>query len=201
MGSPCRCVSPSASMPRARCGTPTPNGVLPMADWPCWRSTAASTWRSDTGRTTSSASATWWPPEPSYCDAPIESSPTNPHASPPRSAPSALAGRPPEDGQEPVKERTTQTSHPVVRLRTGKSPSWVGRPGNRRSGVEAVDGVGVVVLDDVALDLHRGGELTGLDGEVVVEELPLLDRPPPVGAGVGPPGGFLAQPSARRGGD
>ena len=46
------------------------------------------------------------------------------------------------------------------------------------SGVEPADDVLVVVLDHVALDLHRRGELAGLDGEVVVEQLPLLDRSP-----------------------
>ena len=40
--------------------------------------------------------------------------------------------------------------------------------------------VGVVVLDDVALDLHRRGQLAGLDREVVVEQLPLLDGLPAV---------------------
>ena len=34
------------------------------------------------------------------------------------------------------------------------------------SGVQRVDPLLVVVLDDVALDLHRGGELTGLDREL-----------------------------------
>ena len=45
-------------------------------------------------------------------------------------------------------------------------------------GVELVDHRRVVVLDDVALDLHRRGELARLHGEVVVEELELLDRLP-----------------------
>src|SRR4051794_38697384 len=70
----------------------------------------------------------------------------------------------------------------VVRLTQGARSSWTDEPGQDRAGVERVDDVGVVLLDDGALDLHRRCELAGLHREVVVEDLPLLDRLPPVQA-------------------
>src|ERR1700721_1781415 len=52
------------------------------------------------------------------------------------------------------------------------------------SGVEAIQGLLVLFSDNAALDLERRCQLATVDGEVVVEHRPLLDRLPPIQAGV-----------------
>src|SRR3984957_323893 len=52
------------------------------------------------------------------------------------------------------------------------------------SGVEAIQGLLVLLSDNAALDLERRCQLATIDGEVVVEHRPLLDRLPPIQAGV-----------------
>src|SRR3984957_18684484 len=52
------------------------------------------------------------------------------------------------------------------------------------SGVEAIQGLLVLLKDNPTLHLERRCQLATVDGEVVVEHRPLLDRLPPIQAGV-----------------